>query len=176
MSGRARLACLLVSAAFPLAPLAAEVIPAFTPSLSASGEAYRADVRVDGEAAADLPALIERANAELAEQLADDLRFARDDLAPLAEYLNLLFPELDLGAPTSLLSVSLNDAQLDLLLNLYFALSDEALPTDSSRSAYLADMGFDYRHYLARRLSELYEAAGECLAAQAEEDVAAVTV
>lgn len=158
---------------------AAEVLPAVTGALSASGEAYRADVHVGDDAAAaavSLPALIERANGELAGQLRDDLRFERDDLQPLADYLNLLFPELDLGAPASLLSVTLNDAQLDLLLNLYFTLVDEALPTDSSRSAYLAGMGFAYPDYLARRLSELYAADSECYAARAEQDRAAVTV
>jgi len=172
-------ALLMTASLLPAGVAATEVIPAMTDALSASGEAYRADVRVD-EAAAPagdlLPALIDQANRELAGQLVDDVRFGRDDLEPLADYLNLLFPELDLGAPASLLATSLNEAQLDLLLNLYFTLLDSALPTDSSRSAYLADMGFAYPEYLARRLSELYQADGECFAARAAEDSAAVRV
>ncbi|GAB3270731.1 ShlB/FhaC/HecB family hemolysin secretion/activation protein [Parahaliea aestuarii] len=94
-------------------------------------------------------------------------RFSEASLAPLADYLFLLFPELDIGAPVSLRGVQLNSAQLDQLFNIYFNLQGEALPASGARSEYLDSIGFSFGHFLARRFTELARENGECLSASA---------
>ena len=136
-------------------------------SITISGQLYEA-VLVSDDASAELlevlPELVESANLELSRQLREDLRFSAESLIPLANYLNYLYPELDRGAPQTLLSVELGETQLDQLLNLYFELLEERLPSDTDRQSYLEGMGFDYTDYLARRLSEQLQQIGECYA------------
>ena len=143
----------------------------FSTSITISGQIYEAELVPEDEAveAMDgLRELVETANMELTTQLREDLRFSRGSLSPLADYLNYLYPELDLGAPETLLSIELSETQLDRLLNLYFELLEERLPADSDRHSYLEGMGFSYTDFLARRLSEQLQQIGECFAVKKE--------
>ncbi|WP_116364479.1 ShlB/FhaC/HecB family hemolysin secretion/activation protein [Parahaliea mediterranea] len=112
-------------------------------------------------------ALLEAAHSDAQALQGIERRFSEADLAPLAEYLYLLFPELDIGAPVSLRAVQLNSAQLDQLFNLYFNLLDDELPATGAADDYLNSIGFSLGHYLARRFTERARETGECLSASA---------
>jgi hemolysin activation/secretion protein len=94
-------------------------------------------------------------------------RYSVESLQPLANYLNLLFPELDIGAPISLRAVQVNETQLDHLFNLYFDLSAQELSREGPLEDYLDDLGFSLGHFLARRFTELARERGQCLSATA---------
>lgn len=162
------LLCIL-SAPSPV--LGADDSPWQHPSVEVSGQTYKAEIDPEDDAVRvvdGLQDMVETANGELSELLREDLRFSRESLLPLADYLNFLFPELDLGAPETLMSVQLSETQLDRLLNLYFNLLEERIPNDADRRSYLQELGFSYSSYLARRLSEQAQQYGECLAAEAK--------
>lgn len=165
---RARQAIVLLFVGFAV-PAAAQESTSFSTSVSVPGLVAEAEVTVAGPELGSLEVIremVETANRELSLQLRDDVRFSREALQPLAAYIDLLFTELDAGAPDSLATVSLEDAQRDFLFNLYLELNESQLPLEGPRAEYLESVGFDYAEYLARRISEQARQLGECLGAE----------
>jgi hemolysin activation/secretion protein len=166
--------------ALPLA-LASTVVFAEEPQMLYAGPADNLGVQVevytDSIAAQEsevIQLLLAVAQNDAAALLLDDQRYSMESLAPLENYLDLLFPELDIGAPISLRAVQVNETQLDQLFNLYFDLSAQELAQEEPRQDYLDSIGFSLSHFLARRFTELAVGQGACLSASARGEPASM--
>ncbi len=165
--------------AFALVAAEAQAATELLSSIELSGDSYESRLTLEAEVeplAESIEEMIETANLELSRSLEEDIRLPPDSLQPLASYLNLLLAELDEGAPTSLVSVELNEVQRDFLFNLYLDLVDQQLPPVEERRSYLEAAGFHYSAYLARRISELARQLGECIGAEYLADESRVNV
>ncbi|MBB6521543.1 ShlB/FhaC/HecB family hemolysin secretion/activation protein [Pseudoteredinibacter isoporae] len=88
-------------------------------------------------------------------------RYAPEALTPLARYLRLLMPELDIGAPISIEDVSLNEIQYGALFNLLYELRENQ--DNASPEAYLTSINFQPRELIKRNLSRLSGRNFTCL-------------
>lgn len=88
-------------------------------------------------------------------------RYLPEALMPLARYLRLLMPELDIGAPISIEDVSLNEIQYGALFNLLYELRENQ--DDSTPERYREKIDFQPRELIKRNLSRLAGRNFTCL-------------
>ncbi|GAA6152613.1 ShlB/FhaC/HecB family hemolysin secretion/activation protein [Pseudoteredinibacter isoporae] len=88
-------------------------------------------------------------------------RYNPEALAPLARYLRLLMPELDIGAPVSIEDVTLSEIQYGALFNLLYELRENQ--NASNPEDYLQSIGFQPRELIKRNLSRLAGRNFTCL-------------